>query len=318
MDVDEASQGTGNRGYIIAGAVVALVAAMLLMPIDYPGRLLGVVFDYGHVPLFATLVLVVLRLVAGREPSLKLAVGIAVAAVLFGVGGEVLQKHVGRSTELGDAISNAVGAAVGFFIATWRRWSARQRKLGVALLVAALAVAFVPPTRTLFDVYRQRSDFPMLGSFESELELSRWHCRKASKQRSQKYASDGEWCLQWDLKPAEYPEVHIRWPFGDWAKYEKLEVDVWNDDEPITLVLKVEDTKHNGQYEDRFQQEFVVSPGKSTLSVGLDEVRSAPAEREMDMQLIARVSLFTMDLKEKRVLYLDRLQLVGERDAGGE
>ncbi|MFK7819959.1 MAG: VanZ family protein [Planctomycetaceae bacterium] len=304
------------RGYVAAAGVVAAIGLLLIAPIDYPGRLLGVVFDYGHVPAFALLVFAVTRLLCGKSPSIKTAGTIAIAATVFGVGAEFVQQYVGRSAEPGDAFANAIGAAIGFLAATWNQWRPNQRRLGTALLIIGTIAAVWSPTWTLIDINRQRNEFPLLGSFESELELSRWHSRRSSRRRSDKHASDGKFCLEWKLRPARYPEVHTRWPFGDWSLYQDLEVDIWNDHSPLPIVVKIEDASHNGQYEDRFQQEILLPTGKTTVRVNLNDVRTAPQSRELNMQQIARVAFFTADLTERRVLYLDRLELTGANASG--
>jgi hypothetical protein len=293
--------------------VVAIVGLLLIAPIDYPGRLLGVVFDYGHVPAFAVLVFVVSRLLSGQNTSIKVAGTVAIAATAFGVGGEFVQQYVGRSAEPGDAFANAVGAAIGFFVATWNKWTQNQRRVWMPLLVLAVIGAVWAPTLILIDINRQRTDFPMLGSFESKLELSRWHTRNSSKRRSQSYSSDGEWCLEWKLRPAKYPQIHTRWPFGDWSRFASLEVDIWNEDEPIEVVVKIEDTDHNGSHDDRYQQSFRLLTGKTTISIQTNDIQSAIADRKMDLQRIARLSIFTIDLQKRRTLYIDRLQLTDPR-----
>jgi hypothetical protein len=312
MSADQESSEQRSSGrWLVATGVVVVVGVLLLMPVRYPGRILGIVFDFAHVPVFAVFVYVVIRLVCGCEPSWKVAAAIAIVAAAFGLGGEYLQGYVGRSGDWGDAASNAVGAAIGFVVGTWRKWR-RGLLWGAGLaLSAALVAVYFNPALTLTDLVRQHTELPLLASFESELELTRWRSGLSKLSRSTDHVSDGRYSLKWQMNPGPYPQCTLIWPVNDWTPYRALEFDVWNDaDEPLEIVTKIEDFRHNKTYADRFHQPVRVPKGKTTVRVDLKAVQDAPDDRKMDMALITRLSLFTIDLRRQRVLHIDRVKLI--------
>lgn len=307
----------GNSQRVLAaiGAVIVL-GALLLMPIRHPGRILGVLFDFAHVPVFAAFVFIIIRLFGGQKPAWVLAASLGAGAAVLGLAGELAQDLVGRSAGIGDAISNAVGAAIGFTGATWPQWSRRPRRVLAVCLVGLTAAVWFNPTRTLVDISRQRNEFPILSSFEHELELCRWQSENSDLAISSRHASHGQTSLQWTLQPGQYPGCVLRWPINDWSNFQLLEFDVWNEDsEPIEITTKIEDFHHSGQYADRFHERTTLRQGKTTVRIRMDRVRSAPESRETDMKLISRVALFTIDLNKTRVLYIDRMELTGARSA---
>ena len=298
------------RQWIGAAGVVLIVGILLTMPIRYPGRMLGAVCDFAHLPVFAVMVYIVTRLVGGTNPTWTLAATIAVTAAVFGLCAEVLQGSIGRSSTMGDAVSNVIGSIGGFVFATRSKWTRPALVFALLLLIVAMVFVYLHPVGVVRDIVRQQSDFPMLASFEDDLELSRWTVRRGRFNRSQKFSSDGEWCIRWKLAPGQYPRCTLRWPPGDWSDCDSFEFDVWNESsEPIQLAVKIEDFTHNRRQDDRFERITDLPTGKTTIRVNLDDVRTAPVDREMDMTLISRVQLFTIDLEQPRVLFLDRVRL---------
>jgi hypothetical protein len=166
------------RSGLAAGAAVAVTAGLLLLPVP-PGRLgpwQGQILDFGHVPLFAALVL---ALRAATGPPLRRSVVVAVAVAGLA---EVVQPAVGRSGDAADFLRGILGAlAAGAAIRAWECRRSRGRcaaYLGLALaLLAGPAVEAAP---YLADTARGRRSFPVLAEFSTDLELRRWECDQAT------------------------------------------------------------------------------------------------------------------------------------------
>ena len=99
----------------------------------------------------------------------------------------------------------------------------------------------------------------------------------------------------------------------DWSGYDQLSFNLYNPEaSALDVRLRINDHAHeigNQEYEDRFNTGLSVEPGWNRFDIALAEVRSAPAQREMDMQTIRRVGLFTTQLTKPALLYLNDLRL---------
>jgi hypothetical protein len=100
----------------------------------------------------------------------------------------------------------------------------------------------------------------------------------------------------------------------DWRDYRYLAFSVFNpSDVPLELVCRIHDEGHyqsGGEYEDRFNRNLLVHQGWNDLEVSLADVMNAPKNRKMDMTRIKNVGIFSVQLPQKRVIYLDYFRLV--------
>ena len=110
--------------------------------------------------------------------------------------------------------------------------------------------------------------------------------------------------------PDKYSGVDLIEPEGNWSAYHKLRFQVFSDNaSSINLVLKIYDEKHNQNYNDRFNQSFIIQPGLNEIVVNLNQVRNAPINRELDLANIANVQLFLIDVESSLFLGLSDLLL---------
>ena len=108
----------------------------------------------------------------------------------------------------------------------------------------------------------------------------------------------------------EYPGLILREPFPDWTGYDRLEFELYSDAQvPRQMAIRINDTRHDNRYSDRFNRALTVSPGVNQFSVQLDEVRNAPQGRTMDMQSIHGIAIFAVSPRETFSVYLDGFRL---------
>jgi len=113
-----------------------------------------------------------------------------------------------------------------------------------------------------------------------------------------------------DLQPATYPGLTIDQPYPDWRGYQRLVLTIVSDlDVPIPLTLRVHDAAHDNRYGDRFNTRLMVTPGANRLTIPLEEIRRAPAGREMDLSRIRGIVLFAYRLNHPVHLYLGTVRL---------
>jgi hypothetical protein len=299
---------------------LAVAALLLLMPVPTLGRAGRALLDLVHVPLFALLSALAYTLFVGNQTRHRGLVAVVIWLVLtaLGVAAEWLQTHVGRSASAQDAFANAAGAAAGLLWVIGLRSQQRARRVAMNVgVVALILAAYTYPLLVLLDVYLAHRSFPVLASFEQPLELSRWKPLNAKLQRSRKYATDGSWSLRMDWRVAKYPAAALSLPARDWTPYEELVFDiVWEASDPVattrtlSVIVKVQDQRHNHQHEDRYHQQFTLRPGQlEEVRVPLMRVAYAPQDRLMDMSRIDKVELFTVRPQTRLTLYLDNMRL---------
>lgn len=300
-------------------ALLGLVA-VLLLPLGFGGRALKYALDFAHVfvgALLAAAWLVVLR-PRMRARRLVLYVVTWFLATCTGAVIEKVQGFVGREASLLDAVTNGLGAAAFLLVLAASAARGRLREGGHALALACLVVAAIVPARHLFDTWRQHRAMPRLAGFEDELEMTRWRFLGSTGRRVHTQVTDGNAALRVHLRPPAdglYPGATLAWFPGDWSAYETLVFDIHLDDGPsLDLTVKIEDEATNGAYEDRYNGEFRLQPGKRTFRIPLVDIQGGPSDRLMDLASIRIVNWFFDGHKTSRVMHLDHVRLEGTFD----
>jgi hypothetical protein len=325
---------SGTNGPIAPGAAdaAALAATALLL-----GLLLFVRFeqhtawqrvavDAAHVPIFAMLAaLGASRLGRHRPhwPAGRRDLTVFLATQLAGVAVEFLQSLSGRPASLFDLGSNAAGAAIGLALhAAWQRSAApapaRSRAaawlLGAAAAVGLVYAAWHPVSAAL--AYCDRAArLPALAAFDSRRGLYFVEARgldtavaplpaalaRAPRERALAIAYD----------PVHPPQLELREPWPDWRGRDALVLELAHQgDAELELVLRVLDAGHDWSVEDRLNLPAAVpAGGRVTLRVPLGTLREAPAGREMDLERIANLLLFSPSPGGRGTLWVIRASL---------
>jgi hypothetical protein len=291
-------------------AITLLLGVVPLFFIDlnrWIGDIPAELHAFAHVGFFGLVALVLLQTPRLRAlPFGPRAGWVLLIVLLMGIVIELVQALFGRSAGLRDLWQNAVGAAAAVSLyapaGRQRRWLA-----GVAAVLVAFELA--GPAIGLWDRAVARSQFPVLGEFDTRFEHRRW----ASGVPDAAVARTGARSLRLDLEPGRYAGTTLQRSFGDWSGYAYLEISLYNPDEQtLPITVSIRDREHfrrGGAYEDRYNGEFIVQRGWNDLRIPLSEVRDAPAERSLDLADLGEVVIFTVDLQYPRVLYLDRVRL---------
>ena len=310
---------------LIVCLAVGLVMIALVFPFPMHGRVWSLIFDLAHAPVFCALTLTFAgcldpgsiglsdRYAVIRKLTLGLVLILCASLLLLGLAGEILQAFAGRSPAVGDLLANLAGiAAAAFWIRTTRsRGGLRWLAVGVLLFAISL------PVFGLIDAWHQRSEFPVLASFERRMETTMWDTRHAVTQRSQDWASHGDYSLQVTLTPKRYSGISLAFPMPNWQGYRQLLIDLHNPGSiPIHLRLKVADYQHqtNGYRADqRYESSFEIGGNQTmTLVTQLVDIRDAPVGRLLQMDQITLVEVYAVEPAESRTFYIDNLRLEGQ------
>jgi hypothetical protein len=229
---------------------------------------------------------------------------------LFGLVTEGVQHLVGRQASWHDVLANLLGITAGILWAESRAFAAyalRMRMLAVVLLLFAVA----SPLWILADATFQRWQLPVLASFESPLELSRWSVQDCQIERVQRNQTAGDWALQVDQFPSQYPGLAIREVPPDWTPFREFAFDVTLETPPsLELIVKITDQAHNWESNDRFHYQAHLKSGLNHIRIPLSEVQVAPEGRFMDLSRMQMLQLFTVRPPKPVRFYLDNIRLI--------
>ena len=333
------SDGVGRVRKAAVAAGLLTGTAALLFPLFHTSiaahtRLGREILDFTHVPVFAaiSLLLLCLTTVLGgsrlrpRWAHYALAATVALA---MAVVSEVAQYFGNRDADIVDLLRNGVGMAAGL---CWtgtldRRLVAefdllarpRARWLVRSAAVLGLLLALAPVVLTAW-AYRERDGaMPLLRGFDSTWERRFLDVANAAVDVTPPPAG---WVRGRDDLVGRVTFSRVRWPaarfeecYPDWTPYESLVLDLYSESAGThRLGLSVEDVEYASN-EDRFNLEFDLPPGPTTIRVPLAEVRSAPAGRELDLARVNNVFLFAFQPPESFAIWVDDLRLEGARSA---
>ena len=275
--------------------LLLLLAGLLLfvpMPIaaTYASRTIE---NAGHTPLFFLVTLGLLLYL--RDDSRFTGARLYAVAGLVGAGAgfmsEVIQRPLARDASWEDVAADAIGVvlALAVYAMFERRTALKRWHRFVAFVVAISCVAiFATPIVRMARAYVHRNgQFPVLADFHSRIELY-W---TLSVGVNREIVDDA---LEVNFGAEEFPGVAFHEPVPDWRSYKTLAIDVENPDpEPLRLVVRVHDRRHNRMFADRFNRNFTLAAAeRRTLRIPLEDIRNAPRGRVMDMAHISDITLF--------------------------
>lgn len=298
--------------------LVVVMAAMLFVggPETGDSRLVQAIWNLGHIPLFAGLAWLLCTLPALRQRSLWwLLIAVTALALLLGLGIEWLQLWAGRSFDYQDVLRDLAGVYVGLSLHLASiRSRPRPQRLAYAVLAGVIVlVALQPLGVAMLDRVIMRQAFPVLCDFESDRELSRWETYQAEMTRVREPVRQGRQSLRVVYQPGRFSDVSLRDMQSDWRTWRYLHGSVFNSlATPLVLTVKIYDQRHLfSAYHsaDRFNRELILQPGWNDLDIDLAEVKTAPADRNMDMASIAGLSFFVPYTAQPVTIYLDDLRL---------
>jgi len=303
-------------------AVIIITAAIVSFLLfnnfgESDSRLLNWIINFGHFFLFGSVALVCLWVLnQGKGLSEKYTIGYLkawAATSVLGVTTELIQALTSyRHCRLTDMFTDALGAAV-FLLFTYSSQSKSLfihfktvRNVLLILIMIRIHYFFI----LLIDTWNMETGFPVLSSFETPFEMSRYSNQHDTLIRSKLHATEGEYSLETDLKPGLYPGISMNYLHNDWIGYTYLSFDVFLEGTtPLDLTIRINDRKHNNEYRDRFNRRLQIVPGNNHISLRLNEVKIAPHRRVMDMADITNICIFSYKLKAPRTIYFDNFKL---------
>ncbi len=170
---------------LILGAVLASLVFLLLFNLgEEKSRVLDAIFNFGHLPLFGVVALVLLWILNKKKwpvTNYRLYLASFTVTLILGITTEFLQRLTpDRYFEISDMLYDTIGAFTFLTLAypslgyIGSKVSA-YKKVSILVIIAAA----LPVYLSVFDTWRMNRDVPLLGSFETRLEMERWSAKTA-------------------------------------------------------------------------------------------------------------------------------------------
>lgn len=309
-------------------AVIGLLLVVMPLALPHDTRASEVLQNFMHVPVFALVAIVALRMIQSHRPTsewplvTQYALALAVAAAL-GAASEIAQIPGPRDASIQDWIVDLTSAATALAFVRWReglRSTTAPQRLGLAVFIAAGSLFLIAPVFHAAIAYGYR--------YQQLPDLFRYH--GARLDAIDTYFLFGKpvhpefrilpepWRQPGDpvsirvaLPAIKWPGLTLDEPHPDWSGYATLLVDLTNPgDSPLELRLRIHDATHNHAFADRYNGRIEVPPRtRRTFPVPLSTVRNAPQGRQMDMRHIAGVVLFRTGPERAEEVYVTRIAL---------
>lgn len=294
---------------------LALVCPLFFVggPDAYSSVLFNNLWNYGHIIFFAGALLFVVQI--RPVPFGWQWLWILLAISTLGVVIEFAQKFVGRDASWSDVAHNILGA---FIALCWGQRATPHRLLLIVL--RALSIIFMVPmlwlsAQLVYMDWQMRKQFPLINSFETSYELRQLVNigEHVSTRQSYDYSSRGEFSLAVKLTTDLYSGIKWVGLSGDWGGYSFFATDIYNPGaDSVQVVLKIADLQHDrgsNSLDDRFNRRISLNPGWNNLRIAMDEIRNAPAGRQMRIDEVSCLEIFAVNLAKPQVVYIDNLRL---------
>lgn len=306
--------------------LVALMAALLvpLLFLDIPEntRFWQALFNAGHAPVFGVLSLIFLGLSLvtfgdNFKRQIYHYITAFVASVVMAFGTEIAQIFTGRDAEMGDVARDLIGAVailgltmtVDRQLYKLRRLPAGWRITMARVLCALLLLSPLASVAVWSLAYRERDHMaPYLYRFDTPLGHQFMFVEAARLDivpPPQGWLDSGITTVgRLTFEPTMYPQMYINEIYPDWRGYDSLRFDLYLPRrDSCRLTLRINDVPHNEEYADRYNHTFWVPHGFSRVAIPLAEVAQAPQGRQMQMDRIETLILFSPEPPDTFSLY---------------
>jgi hypothetical protein len=281
-------------------------------------RLFNLTWDLGHLFLFSVITYLVLKF-STTVSSLGLSKQIMIitfSVFFLSVIIEIAQKGLdNRSPDALDIMRNIAGSlfAIAYFSPSKKKIKRKLLNFFRSLVLFIIIILLLPLAISVADEVYAYTQFPVLGDFETPLEIIRWS-GEAEYNRTQNRSAHGKYGLKIVLHPVKYSGVSLEYLHGDWRKYKYLLFYVFSpQDDVLQIVCRIHDKEHERNkscFEDRFNRNLTLYKGWNLIKISLEDVLHAPVDRKMDMSHISGLGLFSLQLQQNRTVYLDYVRLM--------
>ena len=306
---------------IVVAALVAIVTygVLLFIPFDclHPNIIFDRIADAGHLPLFAVITWSALAILHRVEKKFTISHRTLFLFILLAILlTEFIQSFVGRSASLADTLFGALGAGLAIFnynLLITKRASRAQLLKGLLLTLFVACIPLFPIAHAIQVYQHGKKMFPVIGNFENRLELKLWHpyafgtAAPVSAQINNDKKSAGQFALSLILPKADYAGVSYYWQQYTSEKYSSLLIDIYNPAHKFVVHVRLDD-KTAPDYDDRYTEQFIITPGWHTIVVPLDRLFT-PNGRRLSSDKLRKLLIFLDAASLPHALFIDNIRL---------
>ena len=284
-------------------------------PSDHENLIYHALWNLGHPILFAILTLYILEYHFKHHSLPVKAFLVLLLSLTLGLIIELVQEKLNRTFDWQDIFNNILGSCL---LLMWVSLKDKKRTSllhGSTLVVGIILLSFIlfPLYQAIKIHYNIHQNFPVLSTFNNELEIKKWHGDNITLVRNDKTIAG--YTLQATMTPSnKYNPITLKHFSKNWQLFTRLEVTVGLEKQKeIELCVRITDIAHDlgeQRYDDRYQQCFNVNSKKHILNIPLENIIHAPLTRQLDINKISEITIFSKNLLEERLIYIYRVELL--------
>ena len=299
------------------GVISLFILFFIGGPSYYSSPVFKELWNTGHILFFTLTTYKLISLIKHKSTSVILASSLIYCFTL-GALIELVQSKIGRSLDLHDIYRNALGAflALSIYIYQKKRFDKGVFLASSYFIIAGLLI--IIDQNKLFQTIKidiaARSKFPILASFESKLALKQWSGPNLSL--STEKTLTGLYSLKVGLSnKSKYSTVTLIHMPNNWEGYNYLALNIYNPNkDALKITTKITDYQHDLSeqlHNDRYNKNFTLLASQwNIIKISLEDIKNSPETRELKLDNISRLSLFTTGLTEDKVIYIDSITLL--------
>lgn len=280
--------------------VVVLLAAVTVYQPSHIRLWLQSFFNWLHVPLFGLIAAGLLFATPADWHWRRKLLVAGVATVVLAIATELVQLLMpARSASFGDFANDLLGAAAfaGLIAATGAifptpRWLRVPMFAASAALIAWSAMPLADVTAAYWERHTEAPSIAPLKSRKSRL----FYYLDNATVHFLNLPEAGRVLPQFQFSSERASSIKFHDPLPDWRGFDRLVIDIANaESDRLCLVLRIHDRAHldgDQPVTDRFRREFCIAEGRRQISIGLADIASAPAGRQMNLGRIDGVTLY--------------------------
>jgi VanZ family protein len=299
--------------------VVAVLALLFFVggPGYHSARSFKAIWNLGHLLFFALMPLLIYSHSSIQKYRTPIQIVILLAVTMaLGALVEILQNGINRSLDLEDIFRDIIGVliAIFFFLPTRKAFSVAVLMAMKIVVIVLVVIQLIPIAINLTDEHNARKSFPVLADFQTVFQRGRF---EGGAERNVEIVADqpGNRAMRVLLQTTKYSGVGLRYFSGTWDSYRSFQFRVFNPStDRLNLTCRIHDKKHEQlevqQYDDRFNRSYQISQGWNTITIDLEDIRLAPKNRDMDLNQISGVGIFSVQLEKPWTIFIDDLRLL--------